>query len=170
GGIRLRKDWQSLEEVFESALRLLEQPLRNHPVRLALEPQLPLVRCDGVLMERVLVNLLENATKYTPPGTAIGVTAAVEAGQLRIEVWDEGPGLPAGHEQALFEKFRRGHAESALPGIGLGLAICQAIIEAHGGHIEATNRPRGGARFVITLPLETPPSVEGEDGEPTLPK
>lgn len=170
GGIRLRKDWQSLEEVFESALRLLEQPLRNHPVRLALEPQLPLIRCDGVLMERVLVNLLENATKYTPPGTTIGVAAAVEAGQLRIEVWDEGPGLPAGYEQALFEKFRRGHAESALPGIGLGLAICQAIIEAHGGHIEAANRSCGGARFVITLPLETPPSVESEAGESILPK
>ena len=170
GGIRLRKEWQSLEEVVGSALRLLEQPLRGHPLRLALDPKLPLLQCDGVLMERVLVNLLENATKYAPTGAAIGVTASVEAEQLRVEVWDEGPGLPAGQERALFEKFSRGHAESATPGVGLGLAICQAVVEAHGGRIQAANRTKGGANFAVTLPLETPPSFEIEtEGDPALP-
>jgi two-component system sensor histidine kinase KdpD len=163
GGIRLRKDWQSLEELFGSATRMLEQPLREHPLRLALDPELPLVNCDAVLIERVLVNLLENAAKYTPPGAVIGVTAAASSDRLSVEVWDEGPGLPAGREQALFEKFARGQAESAVPGVGLGLAICRAVIEAHGGQIQAANREAGGARFTFTLPLETPPPIETDE-------
>ncbi len=170
GGVRLRKDWQSLEELVGSAVRMLEQPLREHPLRLALDPELPLVNCDAVLIERVLVNLLENAAKYTPAGTVIGVTARAETDWLTVEVWDEGPGLPAGREQALFEKFTRGQAESAVPGVGLGLAICRAIIEAHGGQIQAANRAGGGACFTFTLPLETPPPVETDlesDPEPT---
>jgi len=163
GGVRLRKDWQSLEELVGSAVRMLEQPLREHPLRLALGPELPLINCDAVLIERVLVNLLENAAKYTPPGTVIGVTAATSTDWLNVEVWDEGSGLPAGHEHVLFEKFTRGHAESAVPGVGLGLAICRAIIEAHGGQIRAENRVTGGARFSFTLPLETPPPLETDD-------
>ena len=162
-GVRLRKDWQSLEELVGSAARLLEQPLREHPLRLALDPRLPLVNCDAVLIERVLVNLLENATKYTPAGTVIGVTASAEPDRLTVEVWDEGPGLPAGREQALFEKFTRGQMESAIAGAGLGLAICRTIIEAHGGQIRAETRIGGGARFIFTLPLETPPPVETDD-------
>lgn len=170
GGVRLRKDWQSLEELVGSAVRMLEQPLREHPLRLALDPELPLINCDAVLIERVLVNLLENATKYTPAGTAIGITARTETDRLTVEVWDEGPGLPAGHEQALFEKFTRGQVESTVPGVGLGLAICRAIIEAHGGQIRAENRTGGGASFTFTLPLEAPPPVETDeesDLEPT---
>ena len=164
GRVRLRKDWQSLEELVGSAVRMLEQPLRDHPLRLALDPELPLVNCDAVLIERVLVNLLENAAKYTPADTAIGVTARAENDRLTIEVWDEGPGLPAGRERALFEKFTRGQAESAVPGVGLGLAICRVIVEAHGGQIQAANRPTGGASFVFTLPLKPPPPLE-EDAE-----
>ena len=170
GGVRLRKDWQSLEELVGSAVRLLEQPLREHPLRLALDPDLPLINCDAVLIERVLVYLLENAAKYTPPGAVIGVTASAAVDRLNVEVWDEGPGLPAGREQALFEKFTRGHAESAAPGVGLGLAICRTIIEAHGGQVRAENRIGGGARFIFTLPLEPPPPLETDaesDPEPT---
>jgi two-component system sensor histidine kinase KdpD len=163
GGVRLRKDWQSLEELVGSATRMLEQPLRNHPLRLALDPDLPLIHCDAVLIERVLVNLLENAAKYTPPQTVIGITALVDVDRLTVEVWDEGPGLPPGPEQRLFDKFTRGHAESAAPGVGLGLAICQAIIDAHGGHIQAANRAGGGACFTFTLPLATPPRLEAEE-------
>ena len=163
GRVRLRKDWQSLEELVGSAVRMLEQPLRDHPLRLRLDPELPLIHCDAVLIERVLVNLLQNATKYTLPGTVIGVTASVEPEWLSVAVWDDGPGLPAGHEQGLFEKFTRGHAESAVPGVGLGLAICRAIIEAHGGQIRTENRASGGARFTFTLPLKTPPPLEPDD-------
>ena len=163
GGVRLRKDWQSLEELVGSAVRMLEQPLREHPLRLALDPELPLVNCDAVLVERVLVNLLENATKYTPAETAIGIAARAATDWLTVEVWDEGPGLPAGREQALFEKFARGQTESAVSGVGLGLAICRAIIEAHGGRIRAENRAAGGARFFFTLPLDTPPPIETDD-------
>ncbi len=163
GGVRLRKDWQSLEELVGAAVRTLEQALRPHPLRLELDPMLPLINCDAVLIERVLANLLENATKYTPPGTVIGVTASTEADRMIVEVWDEGPGLPIGREQVLFEKFTRGHPESAAPWVGLGLAICRLIVEAHGGEIRAENRASGGASFIFTLPLETPPPVEIED-------
>ena len=163
GGVHLRKDWQSLEELVGSAVRMLAQPLRDHPLRLALDPELPLVNCDAVLIERVLVNLLENAAKYTPADTVIGVAASAETDRLTVEVWDEGPGLPVGREQALFEKFARGQAESAVPGVGLGLAICRAVIEAHGGQIRAENRAGGGARFTFTLPLEPPPPFETDE-------
>ena len=163
GSVRLHKDWQSLEELVGSAMRMLEQPLREHPLRLALDPELPLINCDAVLIERVLVNLLQNATKYTPPGAVIGVTASVATEGVTVEVWDEGPGLPLGHEQDLFEKFTRGHAESAVPGVGLGLAICRAIIEAHDGRIRAENRAGGGACFTFTLPQETPPPLEPDE-------
>jgi two-component system sensor histidine kinase KdpD len=163
GSVRLHKDWQSLEELVGSAMRMLEQPLREHPLRLALDPELPLINCDAVLIERVLVNLLQNATKYTPPGAVIGVTASVATEGVTVEVWDEGPGLPLGHEQDLFEKFTRGHAESAVPGVGLGLAICRAIIEAHDGRIRAENRAGGGACFTFTLPQEMPPPLEPDE-------
>ena len=118
-----------------------------------------------MLVERVLVNLLENAAKYTPADAVIGVTARAATDRLTVEIWGEGPGLPAGREQALFEKFARGQTESAVPGAGLGLAICRAIIDAHGGRIWAENRESGGARFIFTLPLEPPPTI-GIDDEP----
>ncbi len=163
GRVWLRKDWQSLEELVGSAVRMLEQPLRGHPLRLMLDPELPLVNCDAVLIERVLVNLLQNAAKYTPAGTAIGVTASAETDQLVVEVWDEGPGLSVGREQAVFEKFARGQVESAVPGVGLGLAICRSVIKAHDGEIQAENRSTGGARFTFTLPLEPLPPFETDD-------
>lgn len=76
---------------------------------------------------------------------------------------DDGPGLPPGQEEAVFDKFVRGERESAKPGVGLGLAICRAIVEAHGGTIRAANRPEGGAAFVFTLPLGTPPDMRLPD-------
>jgi len=162
GDVKPRKDWQSIEEIVGSALKDLEPALTEHPVKLELPADLPLVKCDAMLMERVLVNLIENATKYTPPGTTIGVTAAKADAVLRVEVWDEGPGLPPGQERAIFAQFARGQKESAVPGVGLGLAICDAIIEAHGGKIWAENRAPRGARFLFTLPLEAQPLVEPE--------
>ncbi|PHV13472.1 DUF4118 domain-containing protein [Chitinimonas sp. BJB300] len=159
GAVTLRRDWQSLEEVLGSARRQLDSVLANHTVISRLPPDLPLCEFDPVLIERVLVNLLENAAKYTPPGSEISILAVSRGDLMRITVDDNGPGLPAGREEKLFGKFERGESESALPGVGLGLAISRAIIEAHGGRMYAENRSEGGARFVFTLPLGTPPSM-----------
>jgi two-component system sensor histidine kinase KdpD len=162
GDVKPHKDWQSLEEIVGSAVKGLEPALSEHPLRLDLPADLPLVKCDATLMERVLVNLLENAAKYTPPGTPIGVAAAKSGAVLRVEVWDEGPGLPTGQERAIFAQFTRGERESIVPGVGLGLAICEAIVEEHGGKIWAENRSPHGARFIFTLPLDEQPVVEVE--------
>jgi two-component system, OmpR family, sensor histidine kinase KdpD len=105
----------------------------------------------------VLVNLLENVSKYTPPGSTVTLSAQVNGDQLSVSVADNGPGLPAGREEAVFQKFTRGERESSTPGVGLGLAICRAIVESHQGKITASQRPGGGAIFTFTLPLGTPP-------------
>lgn len=115
-----------------------------------------LIHVDGPLFERVLINLLENAIKYAGPQAQIGIDAQVEGEHLFLDVWDNGPGIPAGQEHAIFDKFSRGNKESSVPGVGLGLAICQAIVNVHGGTITAHNRPQGGACFRVTLPQETP--------------
>ena len=121
---------------------------------------LPLLRFDAVLLERLFANLLENAAKYSPPGSHIEIAARVRGDMVEVSVSDDGPGLPAGAEGRIFEKFMRGEKESSKPGIGLGLAICRAIVEAHGGRIHADNVPQGhGARFTFTLPVETPPEA-----------
>ena len=129
-------------------------------IELNLPEPLTLIHVDGPLFERVLINLLENAAKYAGQKARIGINATVENQALQLEVWDTGPGIPAGQEQAIFEKFARGNKESAIPGVGLGLAICQAIIDVHGGTISAHTRPEGGARFCVTLPLDPPPELD----------
>lgn len=171
GQVQLRKDWQSVEEVVGSAIRAARHALGTLDVQTALPRDLPLVEFDAALMERVLVNLLENAAKYgvvdsarTP---AIRVSARVTASSLELKVRDFGPGLPpssAGQENTLFEKFTRGQAESSKRGVGLGLAICKAIVEAHKGRIHASQVAGGGAEFSISLPRTEPPGpVDAED-------
>ena len=139
----LRRDWQSLEKLAGSAIRSIESALATHPVRVTLPDDLPLLHADGVLIERVLVNLFENAAKYTPPGTPITLTARREGAQIVIEVGDDGPGFPSDDTEELFRKFNRGGKESSTPGVGLGLAICRAIAQAHGGSISAHNCSHG---------------------------
>jgi two-component system sensor histidine kinase KdpD len=158
----VRKDWQSLEELVGSALAALETSLVGRAVEVALPADLPLVSCDGVLIERVFVNLIENATKYTPPGTPIRIAARADHGEFEVAIEDRGPGLPPGRERTIFDKFTRGNPESVVPGVGLGLAICRAIVEAHRGTIRAENRDGGGARFVFTLPADEPPPAPAE--------
>lgn len=160
GGFNLHKEWLTLEEVVGSALRMLEPGLGGRHIQLDLPDPLLLVHVDGPLFERVLINLLENAVKYTGPQAQIGIAAHVDPHHLLLEVWDNGPGIPPGQEQAIFDKFARGNKESAIPGVGLGLAICQAIVEVHGGTISAETRPQGGACFRVTLPREAPPELE----------
>jgi two-component system sensor histidine kinase KdpD len=165
GEVKLKLQWQAIEEVIGSALRASRAAIAGHVVLTQVPPVLPLVQYDAVLIERVLSNLLENAGKYTPPGSTITVSAEPHGMWLNVSVADDGPGLPPGQEESVFEKFARGERESVKPGVGLGLAICRAIVGAHGGTIRASNRPGGGAVFVFTLPLGTPPALPLLDDE-----
>lgn len=159
GEIRLNRQWQAIEEVIGTALAAMRGPLGERTVTLRLPAELPLVEYDAVLIERVLVNLLENASKYTPPRAALALSADVDGAELVVTLADDGPGLPPGSAAGLFEKFTRGERESVTPGVGLGLAISRAIVEAHQGRIWAEpNSPRG-ARFCFALPLGTPPAM-----------
>jgi two-component system sensor histidine kinase KdpD len=162
GKVRLNRQWQPLEETVGGALKASAAALAGHVVEVRLPEDLPLLEIDAVLIERVLCNLLENAAKYTPPGTHVRIGAAPRDGEIEVWVEDDGPGLPKGREETLFQKFERGERESATPGVGLGLAICRAIVEVHGGRIRAENRPAGGARFVFSLPRGTPPAIGDE--------
>ncbi|MBV8501331.1 MAG: two-component system sensor histidine kinase KdpD [Paucibacter sp.] len=166
GTVRPNLQWQPLEEVVGSALRAMEPLLAHHHVELDLPADLPLVQLDAALMERVLANLLENAAKYTPPGSCVRISGRVAGAQLELSVADNGPGLPPQRVETLFDKFTRGERESSTPGVGLGLAICRAIVEAHGGSIHAANAEGGGAVFHILLPLGTPPDLsEAENAD-----
>jgi two-component system sensor histidine kinase KdpD len=159
GDVRLNLQWQPVEEVIGSALAASRAALAGRTVETRVPADLPLVQYDAVLIERVLCNLLENAGKYTPPGSTVAIAAERRGQWLDVAVTDDGPGLPPGQEDAVFEKFTRGERESAKPGVGLGLAICRAIVGAHGGTIRAANRPEGGAAFEFRLPLGTPPAL-----------
>jgi len=158
GGVHLHLDWHSIEEVVGSALRISRDVLAAHVVEAKLPADLPLVEFDAPLLERVLCNVLENAAKYTPRGAHVTVDARVRGDRIELRVSDDGPGLPAGREEAIFEKFTRGAKESTTPGVGLGLAICRAIVEAHGGTIRGETAPGGGARIVIALKRGQPPA------------
>ncbi|RTL46486.1 MAG: DUF4118 domain-containing protein [Burkholderiales bacterium] len=156
GAVQLNRQWLPLQEVVGSALASLDETLAGRPVRVVLPAELPLVELDAVLFERVLVNLLENAVKYAPG--PLRIEARVAGPEIEIDVVDEGPGFPPGRELRLFDKFERGDRESALPGVGLGLAICKAIVEAHGGRIGAHNVATGGACVRVALPRGEPPA------------
>ena len=139
GAVTLRRDWQSLEELAGGALRSVESALGAHPVHIDLPDDLPLLHADGVLIERVLANLFENAAKYTPAGSTVTLSVRREAAQIVIDMSDDGPGLPAVEAETLFRKFTRGDKESSPPGVGMGLSICRAIVQAHGVQISAFN-------------------------------
>ena len=164
GAVQLKREWQSVEEVVGGAIRAVQPLLGQVQVLTHIAPDFPLVEFDAVLMERVLVNLLENAAKYGKP--PIEITARASSDALWLVVRDHGPGLPpalAGQEDRLFDKFTRGQSESSTSGMGLGLAIAKAIVEAHQGKIsaaDATPDVRGaGAEFTIRLPRQAPPEL-----------
>lgn len=149
GAITVKREWLALEEVVGAALNHLDARL-NAEVRVELDPTLPLVPLDAVLIGQVFINLLENAAKYGRG--PIEIRAAAMPGEMMVEIADRGPGIPAGEEASIFEKFHRAAREGS-PGVGLGLAICRAIVAAHGGKIWAQNREGGGAAFRFTLPV-----------------
>ncbi len=176
GQVQLNRQWQPLEEVVGSALNAMSGGLDTRRVQVNLPEDLPMVEIDAALMERVLCNLLENAGKYTPAGSPIRIAARTTSDRVVITVDDDGAGLPRGREEAIFQMFERGRKESATPGVGLGLAICRAIVEAHHGTIRGDTRAQGGARFTIELPRGTPPAlarmddmhdIEGNEHEPS---
>ncbi|MBC3870705.1 sensor histidine kinase KdpD [Undibacterium oligocarboniphilum] len=155
GKVNLNRQWQPLEEVVGSALRASAHALQGHQLMTQIPSDLPLLSFDAVLLERVLCNLLENAAKYGK--NKIDISAEHIAGQVYLHISDDGPGIPAGIN--IFEKFTRGDVEAASPGVGLGLAICENIMHAHGGNVTAENLPEGGARLTISLPVGDAPAL-----------
>jgi two-component system, OmpR family, sensor histidine kinase KdpD len=159
GVVEPRREWVPLVEVVGSAMNRLERQLGGRHVAIAIPDDVPLLSIDPILVQQLLVNLLENATKYTPPGSEISVRAAREGGTLVVDVADRGPGIPPGEEERVFERFHRAAPRPGVRGVGLGLPIARAIAQAHGGRLTASNRPDGGAVFRLTLPLPTPPDA-----------
>lgn len=157
-GPRLNMQWHSIEEIVGSVLRQLTGVLADHLIATAIPVDLPLVKIDGLLIERVLVNLLDNACKYTPSGTLISISAKIEHDKMIISVMDNGPNsFTESQCSSIFDAFTRGNPESNVPGIGLGLALVKRILQAHKGSISAHNRESGGVVFTISLPAGQPP-------------
>lgn len=156
GGLQVRREWVPVEEIVGSALSRLEVALADRPVAVQVPDEASLVAVDPVLFSQVLVNLIENALKYTPHGSPLEVRATVGARVFEMEISDRGPGIAAGAEGRIFEKFVRGD-HPGVGGVGLGLAICRGMVEAHGGTITASNREGGGATFRIRIPQDVAP-------------
>jgi two-component system, OmpR family, sensor histidine kinase KdpD len=136
----------------------MEKKLAARNVVTKIPSDLPLVPMDSLLIEQVVVNLLDNALKYTPKDAPIEISAKSENDRLVVEVADKGPGLPPEDLPHLFDKFYRGPQQGRTSGAGLGLSICKGFVQIHGGTIEAQNRPGGGAIFRFTIPLENNPA------------
>jgi len=156
GAVVAHAEATDLADVIGSALRRASKVLGVHHVKIEIKPDLPMPNLDAVLLEQVIFNLLDNAAKYAPPNSEICVAAALDSSVIRVEVRDEGDGIPSEDLERIFDKFYRVHAgDRKRAGTGLGLAICRGFIEAMGGTIKAGNRSdRSGAIFTVTLPVE----------------
>jgi two-component system sensor histidine kinase KdpD len=163
GNLTIKKEWQTVDEIIGVVLHRLAGPLAERTVQTHVPPELPLVAFDDLLVQQVLVNLLENAVKYSPPGAPIDISVESSPGEITVAIADRGHGLRPGDETRVFDKFYRGNGQASGSGAGLGLAICRGIVELHGGRIWAENRPGGGAVFRFTLPIDgTPPAMSLE--------
>lgn len=165
GAVNLKREWVLLEELVGTALDRLRKKLADRPIAVDVPADLPMVSADPVLFGQLLINLLENAVKHTPAGTPIDIRAEVSGDALIVDVADRGPGLVPGDEERVFERFYRGPSTGA-GGVGLGLPICRAIAQAHGGTLHARNREGGGSLFRLSIPLgASPPSLQAMKAE-----
>jgi two-component system sensor histidine kinase KdpD len=165
GAVTLRREWIPVDELVGAALARTERTLARHRVRTEVSSAAAMVLVDPLLLEQLLVNLLENAARHTPPGTEVLLRAGAGPGGLEIEVADRGPGIAPGEEDRVFERFHRG-GRAAGQGAGLGLAIARAIAEVHGGSLRAAARSGGGVSFRLQLPpsgASPPVPAEAED-------
>jgi two-component system sensor histidine kinase KdpD len=177
GVVAVEKEWFPLEDVIGSTLALLHKELRDRRMNKHIPTELPFVVLDGVLIEQVLFNLIDNAVKYSPADRPIDLSVLVAPTEVVIEVADRGVGILPGEVDQVFDKFYRGQAsEKSVRGAGLGLAIARAIVAAHDGRIWASSRPGGGAVFAFSLPLQGLPidlpgyrALEAEKGQERLP-
>lgn len=163
GKLQLNTDWQPVEEVLGATLQQVRAHWQAREVRVDVASRLPPINIDAVLIERVLWNLVENAIKYSPAESPVDIAVRQIGQQMEISVCDAGGGISAENMSRIFDLFQRGSAESAIPGVGLGLSIARTIVEAHGGEISAENRPAGGSCFRVRLPIEPAPSFEEMD-------
>lgn len=165
GSLEARTDWCSLEEVVGCALERVDSLLADRPIELDVPSDLPWPQVDGALIEQLLVNLIENAVRYTPAGSPITIAARCTAAGTRLSVADRGPGIPADRREHVFAKFYRGEGHRHAAGAGLGLAICRAIAHLHGGDVHVEDRDGGGAMFVTTIPAAVQPPPPARDGD-----
>ncbi|PRR75774.1 sensor histidine kinase [Neomoorella humiferrea] len=165
GMLQLKLEWCDLEDIIGVALGQLRETLQDRPLEVSISPGLPLVKVDFTLIEQVLVNLLENAVKYSPPGSKIDIAVRREGKELQVAVADRGVGIPESDRERVFGKFYRLQSPRHVSGTGLGLSICKGIIEAHGGKIWVEARSGGGSVFYFSLPLaEQPPGAVPSEG------
>lgn len=167
GGLQLNRQWLPPEEVIGVVLDQLKNRLEQHPVTVQLSPELPLIHMDEQIMARILTNLLDNAIKYTPAGTAITISTQWEQpGRASLCVNDQGPGIPPESQDKIFERFTRGKKESVQTGLGLGLALCREMMQSLHGSLTVINIQPHGASFRLSWPQATQPTVPAEATDP----
>jgi len=157
GMMKLKTDWCDMEDITGIALRRVSECIKHRPLSIHIPEQLPLVKADCVLLEQVLVNLLDNACKYSAKGSEISITARKDEAVVQVSVADRGAGIPTENLSQIFDKFYRVQQPKSVSGTGLGLSICKGIIEAHGGYIHAENRPGGGTVITFAIPCSLQP-------------
>jgi two-component system, OmpR family, sensor histidine kinase KdpD len=152
--MHLHCEASDVQDLIGSTLDQIEERLEDHPIKVDLQDNLPLVPLDFVLMEQVLVNVIDNAVKYSQPGSPIEIKVRVLDMTIEIQIADRGVGIPPEDLARVFDKFYRVQRPDSVSGTGLGLSICKGIIDAHDGSIRAENRSGGGTIITIELPLE----------------